>query len=430
MNTNNNINDNVKTFMSSVKDYISIANSPTITTLNKYMVSVENELDENKIENLDDSVQESLDDTNIENSLEEDVLNEDIDVKDEDITDDNISNQISTLYSLSCDIESSCEDFCELKEELTNAIVETENMIKKIQDKELSLSTEQKMFVVEQSNQLKTLSRELTKLTNELSLQLTDLNDIATLGELDPDQMNLRYLVVLNNIMNGNELLTNSLLSLRMLNHMAYLNNTNTDGNNTAKILYGFQRNNEAPIIKEYEINEEGNISETTPEVENDTEEDKSVDSYTNTKLNTNIDTYGTNYKNIDTFFNTALLDNEFMYGAGGYPMNGLYGMNPYMNQYNQYTQLNDQIENDNQTNVLEEKNENIDKNNIKTQENISKNQKKSKFTKNIDTYRNENTPDLRSRISNIKSSIKGFFSKISPEQDSIKNPIFRENED
>ncbi len=436
MNTNN-LKDNVDTFFTSVQDYLNTTETPTITTLNKYVVSVEDNLD-----NEEDTTPNAIEDQEIspeDDSIEEyesdqKIINEDNTISDNilDSDENESSNRISTLYSLSSDIEESCNEFCRLKEDITDAILETENLLLKIQNKDIELTTEQKIFLLEQSNQLKTLARELNKTTNELSFQLTDLSNLQ-LTNTDPDTLSLRYLMVLSNLMNGNDLLSNSLMSLRMLNNISYLNQMNGMDNNSAKILYGFQRNDEPPVIKEYVINQDGEISENSMEVESDTnEQDNEQDSYTTnstTDLKSNIDTYGTNYKNIDTFFNTALLDNEFMYGAGGYPMNGMYGMNPYMNQYNQYAHQNQQIINDNSANN-DIKNNNIEENEQKNDKIEQKRVKKSKFSKNIDTYRNENTPDLKSRISNIKSSIKGFFSKISPNKDNIKNPLYRETED
>lgn len=431
MNTNN-LKDNVDTFFTSVHDYLNAAKNPTITTLNKYVVSIEDDLDTK-----DDTTLNALEDQAIsseEDNSDQEIVNEDNtisnDISDSDVDsdDDESSNEISTLYSLSSDIEKSCDDFCELKEDITDAILETENLLIKIQNKEIDLTTEQKIFLIEQSNQLKTLARELNKTTNELSFHLTDLSNLQQTN-VDSDTLSLRYLMVLNNLMNGNELLSNSLMSLRMLNNISYLQQMNGLDNNSAKILYGFQKNNEPPIVKEYEINQDGEITENSVEVESTTDDQNSAtDSYPTTNLKTNIDTYGPNYKNIDTFFNTALLDNEFMYGAGGYPMNGMYGMNPYTNQYNQYAHNNQQVLNDNQIVDNNEKNNNIDED--YEQKNESKKVKKSKFSKNIDTYKNENTPDLKSRISDIKTSIKGFFSKISPNKDNIKNPLFREIED
>ena len=46
----------------------------------------------------------------------------------------NIS-QISTLYSLTSDIEDSCDEFCELKSKILNAIAESENLSEKLQNR-------------------------------------------------------------------------------------------------------------------------------------------------------------------------------------------------------------------------------------------------------------------------------------------------------
>ena len=67
----------------------------------------------------------------------------------------------------------------------------------------------------------------------------------------------------------------------------------------------------------------------------------------------------------------------------------------------------------------------------LNTQDNVNTNKparkkKQFKLNKNIDTYRDENTPTPAQRFSNIKDSVSNFFSKFrKPEKDKIKNPIY-----
>ena len=51
-----------------------------------------------------------------------------------EVENNNENSEFSTLYSLSKDLEKECNDFCELKEEITNAIIETKNLINKLED--------------------------------------------------------------------------------------------------------------------------------------------------------------------------------------------------------------------------------------------------------------------------------------------------------
>ncbi len=343
--------------------------------------------------------------------------------------------KISTLYSLSNDIEQSCDDFCELKEEITDAIIETQNLIQKVQQKELELTKEQRMFITEQSMQLKNLGRQLSNVTTELAFNLSDLNQVMTTNADDIDNLNLKYLVVLDNLVNGNEMLQSSLSSLNLINQMFNIRST-LPSNNQGRILYGFQHNDNPAVIKDYYIDENGNLIENQENIENDNKETENtvevdeknnVDTYQNKALKTNIDTYqNTNVpRNIDSFFNTALLDNEFMYGNGGYNYGGMYGaMNPYMQNYANYERNNSNYGgyNNNNTQYNETNNQ---------QQEITKSKKEKKkiqLKKNIDTYKDADEPDIKTKLGNIKSAITGFFGKFkkSDLSDKVENPIYR----
>ena len=54
-----------------------------------------------------------------------------------------------------------------------------------------------------------------------------------------------------------------------------------------------------------------------------------------------------------------------------------------------------------------------------------NKERKKFKINKNIDTYRDENTPDLKTRFTNFKQTIADAFASVNPKED-IKRPIYR----
>ena len=112
------------------------------------------------------------------------------------------------------------------------------------------------------------------------------------------------------------------------------------------------------------------------------------------------------------------------MYGNGG--MNGYgYGFNPYMNQYANYEQYNKKsntIDSGNNKNNTTDNVNNVDEDNEKIG---NKERKKFQIKKNIDTYKDANTPDLKTRIINLKESLSNMFAKINP-KDNIKNPIYK----
>ena len=444
-------------------------------TLNKNnSINLMNEQD--KTDNNADTADSSNTDTNEDIADNENISDEDADEN---------STQISTLYSLSSDIEDSCDEFCELKEEIVDAIIETQNLISKVQSKEIELTAEQKIFISQQSEQLKNLGRRLSAVTRELSLSLDDLSTLTQNNVNNMDSLSLKYLIVLDNLINGNELMENGLQSLNMINSLFDIN-SNIEPNNRGRILYGFRRNNEQPIIKDYLIKEDGqivenNLSNTSENNEGvdmnektdsttleDNVEDNfqdtqindniqntnsiddintmqntqtknslklsNVDTYNNRRFNSNIDTYGNNFKNTDTFFNTALLDNVFLYGRGGYPYanNYMYN-NPYaMNYYNQNNELNSNTGNTNNdqnttTNSVDSDNTTLDKVQEKSEK---RNKKLNKLQKNIDSYRDENTPSLKSKFNKFKQSVSNFFAKFSvPKQKGqYENPIYKYN--
>ena len=499
-NVNNNdltIKDNIRSFQECFTDFSKINNQEFSKTINRYKLSITapegatlvNSKNESENNDKVKAFEENLDTTklnkeeNANQSEENKIIEEETElienettneINEENTTNDtnyeendnqiNTNNEqqefpqeISTLYYLSEDIEDSCDEFCDLKEDIVEAITETENLITKLQENKINLTREQRLFINEQSNQLKSLSRQLANATTELSFNLSDLNEIIKSNNQDYDKLSLKYLMVLDNLVNGNEMLQNGLSSLNMINNLFNMPTSNVAPNNTGRILYGFQRNGEKPIIKDYYVDENGELVENQlKESENETnltnneanlptnnenvdnkqtqnEKKVNIDTYKNTSLTSNIDTYGNNRQNIDTFFNTALLDNEFMYGNNGYAGNGMYGYgNPYMNQYYNYEQNNKENSLDNNENP----NTNDSVNNTNnTQDNVNdqkkKKDKKFKLKANIDTYRDKNTPSVKTKLNNFKQSVSGFFKNLGVKpKDDIRNPIYQYNLD
>ena len=111
------------------------------------------------------------------------------------------------------------------------------------------------------------------------------------------------------------------------------------------------------------------------------------------------------------------------MYGNGYGANGGIYGANnPYMGRYGtyQYNKING-IDNNKYTQDSDT-NENSHKKN--------KEKKRIQLKKNIDTFKDENEPDIKTKLANIKDSITGFFKKFkkSDLDDKAENPIYRFN--
>ncbi len=172
--------------------------------------------------------------------------------------------------------------------------------------------------------------------------------------------------------------------------------------NNPYSNVYGYYfRSYPQENLKNETENNIENISPATEENKN--QNDKNIDTFARKRWASNIDTYGPEYRNIDTFFNTALIDdNMFDYNGENYM--GNYGMgymsNPYMfggrvnghngsnGGYRNPNYNNQQNNNDTQnTNETEHTNPNNHNLKIDTETQDAQEQKKFKFGKNIDTY-------------------------------------------
>lgn len=431
-----NFKENINEFKQYINEYAKINTEKANKTIfNKYKLAVSAPIDATLV----NGESATNDSSNEETSVNEQNVNPQLEDGEKLETDKestpNISTlelknsnvkieKLSTLYSLTDDINGECEDFCNLKESLTNAIIETQNLINKINSKEVTLTAEQRMLITEQSRQLKDLGRQLSHVTTELSINMSDLaNLMRENGDLD--NINLKYLVVLDNLVNGNEMLENGLRSLNLINNMFNFSKI-LPPNNTGRVLYGYKKNNEPPVVRDYLIDKNGSIKENTEQVENvkETETKETADNAEG-GFKTNIDSYRSNRSNIDSFFNTALLDNEFMYGNNGYGYgNGLGmggGFNPYLENQYADSQENQAINNTNSVNNANNT-QNIDTNTKQTKT------KKKGLQKNVDTYKDENAPNLSAKFNKIKQSINNFFSKLKP-KNKLKQPFYMSDE-
>jgi len=101
-----------------------------------------------------------------------------------------------------------------------------------------------------------------------------------------------------------------------------------------------------------------------------------------------------------------------------------MYNMNPDMQNYANYQ--------NNQSSYGVYQNENTQDINKETnQSNKTKKEKKRfELKKNIDTFKDENEPDIKTKLGNIKNSISGFFGKFkkSDMNEKIDNPVYRYN--
>lgn len=216
------------------------------------------------------------------------------------------------------------------------------------------------------------------------------------------------------------------------------INNTESTNNQSADTEDATNKNTS---------NNTNNEENSTNNLEtNQSEQNIEDDKPTTFGLKSNIDTYGPTKRNIDTFFNTALLDNGYygngaMYGYGyGMPYNNAYGgygngygyyggnmyggMNAYqfnsnmINRENLEREVNAPIEVENEKNT--EENNDVIKNNT-PKNNNTPNKIKRNRAKNIDTY---NQTTIQSNVNTMgESKISRFFKdKFNNIREKVKN--------
>ncbi len=149
-----------------------------------------------------------------------------------------------TLYNLSTDIKENCDRYIKLKQDMLDAISETETLLNKVKNNEIILNSEQRMMLNEQAKQLKDLGRDFTRITAQLSHNVDDLHK-------DVNFMPLKFLVVLNNLIDGNEMMENGLHSFERINQTFYANRLNKF---EGKITYRYKKDGEPEVYKEFNL--------------------------------------------------------------------------------------------------------------------------------------------------------------------------------
>lgn len=232
----------------------------------------------------------------------------------------------------------------------------------------------------EEKDKLEADFKELEVLIEQL--QDTNQNILCNItGECDTED---DIMLILGHLQKRIDTLQNAIMLSR--NFAFYNPNANVYG-------YYYRYYPKENFDEETDTDNEDSINET------ENKNGKNVDTFSRKKWTSNIDTYGPEYRNIDTFFNTALLDdNMFDYNGENYM--GNYGMgymgNPYMfggrvNGHNGsnggYRNPNYNNQNNNENNTTESNSPNNHNIKIDTDTQDNQEQKKFKFGKNIDTY-------------------------------------------
>lgn len=365
--------------------------------------------------------------------------------------DETISYLTSTLEEISSEYE-------HLKYTLIKAIKETMDYLDNAKGND-NLSNEQKIYIKEHTNSIKFLAETLEDLSEDV---LCCIDGIECDDCEDDERITAKYLMAIGNLEDRINALQNSLNSLQMINGISnpYFNTPYNYPPNT--IIYGLrygkrphpemdndlnirdneqtsennqQTNSEVPNTSQdnvqspdnTQINENAGDLDNTTDVEANDDAEETSEDYKTFNLKSNIDTYAPTRRNIDTFFNTALLDQDEygygnMYGYGyGMPYGGMmyngYG-NPYGNMaYGEYNSnmINRKVLEDNQNNYIPNNTQASVEQPEETPRDIHKAKDKIKRASNIDTYTGTT---IRSNInsmgeSKISKFIKDKFNTI-----------------
>ena len=400
-----------------------------------------------------------------------------------------------TISYLDATLEEVSSEYNHLKETLTKAIKDTMDYLDNAKENN-TLTNEQKIYLKEHTNCIKFLAETLEDLSEDVLCCI----DGVDCNEEDIKETTAKYIKTINNLEDRINALQNSLNSLQLMNGISnpYFYATYNYPPNT--IVYGLKygkRNNhdkleiaqdninhatendvaDDKILKDEDNNsnntesnqssEENSSSNQSNEDDTDNQQENQNNSadtenstqdennsnlqvgedndYKTFNLKSNIDTYAPTRRNIDTFFNTALLDNEYGYGYG-YGNGGMYGYGmPYGNMGygnmggyygNPYGNMNFDGYNSNMINrkVLEENSQ--DKGNYMPssptasveqaedkQDNQTNQTKKQRIKRasNIDTY---HQATIKSNINSMgESKISKYFKeKFNSIKDKVRN--------
>lgn len=301
----------------------------------------------------------------------------DTDVKFVSSTEDgeqDLSNEEAINY-LSENLDETVTQYEQLKTSLSNAIKDTMDYLDKCNNNEVELDNEQKLQIKERYNTIKYLAETLEDLSEDVMCCIDGCEE-----DDDSDIAAGKYISAINSLEERIIMLQNAINELyQPLGHsyrfpsyiygfrynypnMDDISTTDDITDSTDKDNSEQSTDNELNIDNpdgqdsiDNELNSENEDTSNTQPVENsdnnsdsldnpeevlektgsddkDGEDTANSDKPTTFGLKSNIDTYGpSNKRNIDTFFNTALLDDRYGYGHN----NGYYGYGmPYGNGY------------------------------------------------------------------------------------------------
>ena len=402
-------------------------------------------------------------------------------------------NKQETINYLNQTFEQANSEYEQLKATLTTAIKDTMDYLESYKNGETTLTNEQKIYIKEHTNSIKFLAETLEDLSEDVICAI----DCKDCDEDSFEETTSQYLTAINDLEHRIQTLHNTISSLQFINnisnpyfvagsrfapnHIYGFDYSSQNDNNTETQNNNVHNQTNQPIDNNLNIDEDGaveveddqntidekdennsdmvadNQNSTDTETDNtntDNNSDNNEELANNNQapttfgLKSNIDTYAPTKRNIDTFFNTALQNNEYMYGGGygygmpyGYGGYGMpYGYGGYNMGYgagfnNPYQELNSNLVNrevlenrQNTTNPIA----NIDnESNSNNNDNVEKPKKiRVKRAKNIDSYTgttvesNINTMGESKISSFIKEKFNNLKNKVKNKKNGAQNEL------
>lgn len=349
-----------------------------------------------------------------------------------------LSNEETITY-LNETLEQTNIEYEQLRQTLLVAIQDAMGNLEQYKNGETELTNEQKIYIKEHANSIKYLAEILEDLSEDIICCVDGCSDCD--DEEEFNEATSKYISAINSLESRIEALQSSLHSLQFINgianpyfyggyryspnHIIYERyyNKDDDSNNAADDDTAIQdeQNNEdissnddilSDAVEDEQSAEDTNIIENnssdenlntnneatdnTLAVENSADTDEDEEKPTTFGLKSNIDTYAPTKRNIDTFFNTALANNEYnnMYGGyGPYGYGGGYGYGmPYGGNYGHpygMSGLNSNVVNREVMDNNYQPNSNVNTSDYESEKDelVKPKKVRAKRAKNIDTY-------------------------------------------
>lgn len=355
--------------------------------------------------------------------------NSDIDFSDDTVLNNQVY-ELENIFALSDQVNNASYRYNTLRDDLSNNIESTKQNLENAKKNNSKFSKEKIQTLRGYSNDLRELSRQLDDSNSQIYDTNTDIVRLKNNIMGNTERLADSYARMLDNLDYRLDTMERALSTLTMINSLIKSENMD-DTTNEQIIIKSKQKTDNAEeknlttlelhdeyVVHDDTVNENNNtkdIKEYKPDImpntnQNNTTDDTAekkktnIDTYKSDKIS-NLDTYGPDYSNLDTYWLPPTIDqSDFENTRIG--LNGGFGIglgagnntnainNPSSNTPGATTEKKAQVLEDlenkkNQTKDSDKKDDNTSPD-TKVQSSDNKNKKDKKALKNIDTYQNE----------------------------------------